>query len=276
MNKIIKYFLSLILVTSMLIACEKDENRITAEDGASPTLTANRTGTIPLAFASASEEAIRLNWTNPNYRFSTGVSSHDVNYQIEIDTAGANFTNPKRQTISISNELGVTWTQAQFNDYLLNQLELVPGMSHTIQIRVRSAIGTGSLPLYSNVLEFTTTPYAIPPKVTPPASGELYIVGNATPGDWNNPVPVPSQKFTQVSPTLYEITLQLNANNSYLFLPVNGSWDAKYGYVGGNNENNVNGDDFKAQGGDMKAPAVSGLYKIEVNFQTGKFKVTPA
>ena len=275
MKKILKYLLSMILLTGILIACEKDENRITAEEGTAPVLTANRTGSIPLSFANTSEEAIRLNWTNPDYRFSTGVSSHDVNYLVEIDTAGANFTNPKRQTISISNELGVTWTQGQLNDYLLNQLELVPGMAHTIQIRVRSAIGTGSLPLYSNVLEFTTTPYAIPPKVAPPASGELYIVGNATPGDWNNPVPVPSQKFVQVSPTLYEITIQLNANNSYLFLPVNGSWDAKYGYVGANNENNVNGDDFKAQGGDMKAPAVTGTYKIEVNFQTGKFKVTP-
>ena len=200
MKKILKYLLSMILLTGILIACEKDENRITAEEGTAPVLTANRTGSIPLSFANTSEEAIRLNWTNPDYRFSTGVSSHDVNYLVEIDTAGANFTNPKRQTISISNELGVTWTQGQLNDYLLNQLELVPGMAHTIQIRVRSAIGTGSLPLYSNVLEFTTTPYAIPPKVAPPASGELYIVSNATPGDWNNPVPSAGRKHGDRSP----------------------------------------------------------------------------
>jgi len=36
--------------------------------------------------------------------------------------------------------------------------------------------------------------------------------------------------------------------------------------MGGNNTNNVNGDDFKYNGSDMKAPAVAGTYKISVNF----------
>jgi hypothetical protein len=38
--------------------------------------------------------------------------------------------------------------------------------------------------------------------------------------------------------------------------------------------NNPLGDDFKIGGGDLIAPAASGTYKIEVNFQTGKFKLT--
>jgi hypothetical protein len=110
--------------------------------------------------------------------------------------------------------------------------------------------------------------------VTPPASGELYIVGSATPGNWNNPVPVPSQKFTQISPTLYEITVTIIGGGSYLFLPVNGDWGDKYGAIGANNTNNVNGDDFRRGGGDMLAPSVGGSYKIEVDFQRGKFTLT--
>jgi hypothetical protein len=53
-----------------------------------------------------------------------------------------------------------------------------------------------------------------------------------------------------------------------LFLPVNGSWANKYGGLGANTTNNVNGDDFKYNGSDMKAPAVAGTYKISVNFAT--------
>jgi hypothetical protein len=54
-----------------------------------------------------------------------------------------------------------------------------------------------------------------------------------------------------------------------LFVPVYGDWGAKYGAVGANNSNNVNGDDFKANGGDLLAPSASGNYKIEVDFQRG-------
>jgi starch-binding outer membrane protein SusE/F len=259
------------------VACKKEENKIFYEGGTNPVLTSSPTGTIPLSFANKDQEAIKLAWTNPDYKFTTGLSSQNVAYQIEIDTTGANFTNPKRKIISISQNLSLSISQNDLNDYLLNQLQLTTAASHNIEMRVTSAIGT-AVPLFSNVLKFTVIPYAIPPKVTPPSTGQLYIVGNATPGGdatgWNNPVPVPSQKFTQISTTVYEITISLIGDKSYLFLPENGSWTVKYGGVGANNANNVNGDDFKVGGGDMKAPAVSGNYKIQVDFQRGKFIVT--
>ena len=274
-NKLLTIISFLLLVFSW--ACKKEENKIFFEEGTPPVLSASKTGNIPLSFANKDLEAVKLSWTNPDYRFTTGPSSQGVTYQVEIDTTGANFTNPQRKILSISNDLSLTLSQHELNDYLLNQLQLTPAAPHDIEFRVRSTIGA-AIPLLSNVLKFTVTPYAIPPKVDPPASGELYIVGNATPGGdatgWNNPVPVPGQKFTQVSTTLYEITIALNADKSYLFLPVNGSWAVKYGGLGANNTNNVNGDDFKIQGGDLKAPAISGNYKIQVDFQRGKFTLT--
>ena len=153
-------------------------------------------------------------------------------------------------------------------------MQLTPTVPHNIEVRVTSTLASNTVPLVSNKLAFTVTPYAIPPKVDPPASGKLFLVGGATPGGWSNPVPEPAQEFTKVSATLYVITVALTANESYLFLPVNGSWSAKYGFNGSNNNNNVNGDDFKAEGGDVKAPGASGTYKIEVDFQRGKFTVT--
>jgi starch-binding outer membrane protein SusE/F len=272
-NKIVKLLFSSALLL-LVFGCEKKVSTIKYEGGTSPVLSASRTGNIPLSFVNKDQEAVKMSWTNPNYQFTTGLNSQNVSYQLEIDTTGANFTNPNKKVISFSGDLSISISQNDLNDYLLNQLQLTTGVSHNIEMRVKSTIGS-ALPLYSNVVKFNTTPYAIPPKVTPPAGGKLFLVGSATTGGWTNPVPVPSQEFTQVSPTLYELTAPIIGGGSYLFLPVNGDWGAKYGGVGAsNNSNNVNGDDFKAGGSDLLAPSVSGNYKIQVDFQRGKFTLT--
>ncbi|MGI8637062.1 MAG: SusE domain-containing protein, partial [Segetibacter sp.] len=108
-----------------------------------PTLSASVTGNIPLSFINKDNPALTLSWTNPNYQFTTGISSQDVSYIIEIDTTGANFSNPGKQTISVSNDLKRTFAQGEFNDYLLNQLVLKPGMSHNLEIRVISSLAAG-------------------------------------------------------------------------------------------------------------------------------------
>lgn len=280
--------LSSLLVTT-LWSCEKDENKDYYEGGTPPVLTASVNTTIPLADATKGNEAISLSWTNPDYKFTTGLSSQNVTYQLEIDTTGANFTNPKKVTVSVNNDLSKRFTQGELNDFLLNTLVLKPGQPHNIEFRVTSTLINNSVPLYSNVLKYVITPYAIPPKVTPPGTpvgnpptdwinGHLYIIGNATPGGdatgWNNPVPVPSQEFTKISSTLYEITIALIGGKNYLLLPVNGDWAVKYGAMGANSSNNPDGDDFKMGGGDLISPAASGNYKIVVDFQRGKFTVT--
>lgn len=271
-NNFVKILVAAVLVAGTW-ACKKEENRISFEGGTPPVLTANRTTTIPLSFATKNEPGLTLFWTNPDYKFTTGPSSQNVTYQIEFDTTGANFTNPLKRTISISNDLSKAFTQSEFNDLLLNGLELKAGQPHAVEIRIKSLLNGNAAALSSNVLKFNVTPYAIPPKVEP-YTGNVFIVGDATNGGWNNPVPEPAQKMNQISPTVFEITMPLIAGKSYLFLPENGSWSRKYGFDGPNNSNNTDGGDFKREGGDVKAPAVSGNYKIELNFQTGKFKVT--
>jgi len=277
MKNMFKLFFSSLLLF-IFSSCEKDENKIYFEGGTPPVLSSNLAATIPLSFANADKEAIKLSWTNPDYKFTTGVSSQGVNYLIEIDTTGANFTNPKRRTLAIANSLNKTITQGELNDYLLNTLELKPSMSHNIELRVTSSLIGNSIPLPSNVLKFAVTPYSIPPKVAPPASGKLYITGGATPASWQcgcGEAELVSQKFMQMSPTLYVLpSINLKAGESFLFLPVYGSWSAKYGFTGSGNANNVDGDEFKAGGNDIKAPASTGNYKIEVNFQTGRYTLT--
>ncbi len=273
--KIIFKLLFLSVVVFLFSACEKDENKIYLEGGTAPVLTSSTTGTtLQLSFANKDMPAMVLNWTNPDYRFTTGVSSQNVTYQIEIDTVGANFTNPAKKTIAVSNSLSQSFTQNEFNDILLNQLNLKAGMAHNVEIRVTSTLANSSAKLTSNVLKYTVTPYALPPKIAPPASQKLFIVGGATPGGWNNPVPVPTQEFKKISETIYEISVSLKSGESYLLLPVNGSWDVKYGALGGNNSNNPMEDDFRMGGGDLIAPPTTGTYKITVDFQRGKFSLT--
>ena len=66
--------------------------------------------------------------------------------------------------------------------------------------------------------KFTVTPY------TGVLPTNLYIVGDATTGGWNNPVPVPSQQLTRVNSSVWEITLPLVGGKQYLLLPLNGDW----------------------------------------------------
>lgn len=272
-----KYISKILLLSSLMItalwSCKKDENQIFFAGGTAPVLKSSVASAtvMPLDVANKDATAFVLSWTNPNYSFTTGVSSQSVDYTIEIDTTGANFTSPSKKQITLSSDLSKTITVGDLNGYLL-ELGLKTDVSHNIEIRLKSSLaGTGVL--YSNVMKYVVTPYLVV-KIALPASGKLFLVGNASPGGWNNPVPVPSQEFTRVSTTVFELTIALTGGNSYLLLPVNGDWSDKYGGVGANNTNNPDKDDFKRGGGDLKAPAASGNYKISVDFVTGKYTLT--
>lgn len=267
----------MVLVVSLfaLWACEKEENKVYYEGGTAPVLSASRTGTIPMSFANSNQEALKLTWTNPDYKFTTGVSSQDVSYILEIDTVGANFSSPIKQTISIKNDLSYTFTQGKLNEFLLNAL-LVPEMPHQVEMRIRSSMGSNSAVLTSNTLRYTITPFKIPPKVQPPTAGTLWVTGSAMPSGWSNPLSAAhqvSQKFTRVSETLYEATMDFVGGGGYKLIQEQGNWDTQYRFVDGGS---WEGGDFLKQNSDPQfpGPPTAGRYKITVNFQTGKFSVT--
>jgi hypothetical protein len=154
------------------------------------------------------------------------------------------------------------------------KLNLAENVPHTLGIRVKSALANNSVVLYSNVLKVVVTPY-LDVAVPLPTTGDLFLVGDATAGGWNNPVPVPSQKFTRTSTTTYEITVPLTGGKEYLILPLNGDWGHKYAVpdktVSGLNA----GGDFGFDKNDnFPGPTVSGNYKIVLEFKTGRFTVT--
>ena len=93
------------------------------------------------------------------------------------------------------------------------------------------------------------------------------IVGNATPGGWNNPVPVPSQQLTRLNSVQYELELDMNANSNYILLPINGDWSQKYSVEDNTLPGLGNGGFFGfGRPQDFPSPAVDGLHKLELNF----------
>jgi len=260
----------------VLASCKKDEHKIYYEGGTAPVLTSSINTTIPLSFANKDKDAFTLSWTNPNYMFTTGVSSQDVNYVIEFDTVGANFTSPQSQSVVVSKENSRTFTQNQINDYLLNQMNLQVNKPHQIEVRVKSTLANNSAPLPSNVLTFTATPFSTPPKVEPPAAGTLWMIGDAAPSGWGNPLSDPyttSQLFTQVSPTEYELTVTLPGGGNYKLIQENGVWGSQYHMITGGT---WQAGDFEKKDSDpgFPGPPTGGTYKIKVDFQKGKYTVT--
>ena len=107
-----------------------------------------------------------------------------------------------------------------------------------------------------------------------PLGADLWITGDGTASSWTNAPPA-SQKFTQKTNGVFEITLPLVPGKYLKFLNTNGQWQPQFG------GNNASGGDLGANygtGGDPDAvptPATAGTYKITVNFLTKKYTVTP-
>lgn len=281
-----RHFNKILLMTGaglvLLGSCKKNESEVTFNGGTPPMLTASVSDSIHLAASDSTMTAVAFSWTNPNYMFSTGVSSLSVTYYLEIDTVGANFSSPHMQTVTFTAATSTSYTVSAFNALLSNGLSLNTGQQHNIQVRIQSfltpfVLGANAGVYYSDTLSFLATPYVIPPAVTPPSNDSLYIVGAAVAADnWANPMPaasIPSETFKQVSPTEYTITVTLVGGAEYKLISQNGSWNNQWSVSA--QDTYPNGGPFVFNGANCIAPTASGTYFIDVNFQTGQFTVTP-
>jgi starch-binding outer membrane protein SusE/F len=272
MKKIFKSLFVPVLMLLALVSCKKDEKKIFYEGGTAPVLTglANSGGSnIDLNLADAAKDALVLAWTNPEYKFTTGVSSQDVAYVIEIDTEGSNFSSASRKATGVNNDLKYVYTQRALNDHLTDNLSLEIGKPANLEMRVIASLTKNNIqPFVSNVLKFTATPYQDPSKLPV----DLYITGDATPSGWTNSPP-PSQKFTYLGGKKYEIVMDFVPGKLYKFLTKLGAWQPQYGSSsptgGALGLNDGTGSDPDA----IPTPAVAGTYKISVNLGNQTFAV---
>lgn len=249
-------------------ACNKVDDLPVYGNGNAPVLSSSVT-TVAAQAADSMNTVISFNWTNPHY----ATDSANQKFILEIDSAGRGFSHAYSQTIM--GALSTSFTAKELNQILLG-FGFDFNVAYPIEVRLISSYGNNNERLISNVLSLTMTAYKVPPKITPPAA--LFIVGGATQGGWNNPVPVPTQQFSQVDETTFMGVFNLNGGSEYLLLPVNGDWGQKYAIEDNTIPGVETSGDFQfytSGGSNFKGPINAGMYLIVVDFQRGKYTVTP-
>ena len=268
MKQIIKFLSVAFGLVFLFAACDKVADLPYYANGNTPALSSSSNAIAPTP-ADSLNNVVTFSWTSPKY----ATDSSTVKYIVEIDSAGRNFSNAASRTVS--GTLSTTYTGKELNDILV-AFGFSFGIAYDVDVRVVSSYANNNEQYMSNTLTIKATPYVVPPTVEPPASGTLFLVGSATGGGWNNPVPALTQQFTKLDPLTYQGTFYIAGGGQYLMLPVNGDWSHKFSVA----DNTISG---LAAGGDFgydlsqnfPAPAASGLYTINVDFQHGKFTVTP-
>jgi starch-binding outer membrane protein SusE/F len=279
MKNIFKLLFGSLFITVVFLSCKKDENKIFLEESTPPVLTVSSTTAIVLSKANKDKDAIKLEWTNPNYKFTTGISSQNVTYTLQVDTTGKNFTSSNLQEKAIANDLSITLTEKDLNTFL-SKMELKAGIQYNMEFRVKAALTAGALSLYSNVQKIKITPY-LDFSVEPPGTaannyndGNLWVTGDAFASNWSNPLPNPydvSQKFTRIDALHYELVVPFNATGNYKLIQKQGDWSTQYHALAAS----ALSGELEKKDADPAFPSPgAGTYKIIVNFQTGKYTLT--
>ncbi len=268
MKKIFNYLIVALTAAVFMTSCDKVDDLPFYGNGTTPVLSAS-TNRVAANATDSLSQVIAFSWTDPKH--ATNPASYK--FVLEFDSIGRNFA--RSVSREIIGKMSDTLLAKDINEIML-ALGFDFNVEYDIQVRVTSSYGNNNERLTSEPITIKGTPYLIPPKVPVPTSGKLFLVGDATLGGWNNPVPVPTQEFARITNTLYVGVFNIVGGREYLMLPVNGDWSNKFSVpdktVPGLNE----GGDFGFNLPDnFPGPAASGTYKITVDFQQGKFKVEP-
>jgi hypothetical protein len=229
---------------------------------------------LTLKKADEDKQALNIKWTNPEYTFTTGVSSQDVNYVLEMDSSGAAFANPNAKIYTQAIDLGVVYTVKELNA-LIVKLNLDTSVAKKLDFRVTATLkepsSAGYFPLASAIKSIWVKTYY----VAPPPPPELWITGSACASDWTNS-PSDVQKFTWIAGKKFEITMSFVPDKQYKFLTKNGAWQPQWGIPKGTTPDPLGGpiDENPGTGSDPDAiptPATAGSYKITVDLNLRTF-----
>ncbi len=264
MKNIFKIFIAAAVVL-FYTACNKVDD-LPAYGKGSAVVLSSSVSSIAAAPADSNNNVVTFSWTNPKYAQDSSL----YKFVVEIDSAGRNFA--KEVTKTVTGAFSASMTAKELNAILLG-FGFKFNIQYTIDVRVTSSYGNNNELYKSNTIQLQVTPYKIPPKIALPASGKLFIVGNATAGGWNNPVPVPTQELARVDETTFMGVFDMSGGNQFLLLPVNGDWSHKYAV--GDNVPATGGNFYYDTTNNFTGPASGGTYLIVVDFQTGKYTLTP-
>ena len=261
-----------LLIASLVViitACNKVDDLPLYQQGTASALTASST-TIAPAVADSNNVALTLSWTNPNY----ATDSANVKYTIEIDSSGKNFSNS--YTKEVIGKSSTTFTAKELNNILLAK-GYVFNIPVDMDIRLTTSYANNNERIVGNTIKIKMTPYKIPPKVAIPASGRLFIVGDATDFGWTNDATPPfpaGREFSRIDETTWGGIFNLKGSGAYKLLQTQGNWATQFHMISGGNATQGS---FEQKDADpaFSSPATAGLYKVIFDFQPGKYSVTP-
>lgn len=270
----------LALVT-LLVSCTKEPPNFLYRSGNAPTLSITSVTELTPSASDSNLFLLRLRWTQPNL----ATSFENVKFITEVDLNSGDFSRPLSRT-----SFGA-FTDS-FQAKVLNAFLLSSGFAPRdvvdMKVRVIASYSNNNDRQVSNTRNFKFQVYRVPPQVTPPSTGRLFAVGDATNAWWNLPLTnggvdfSTSQEFMQLDPTTYAGKMFLFGGKQYLLVPFNDGrgWDQKYAVqntfapglsAGGRFGHRPASSTWDAN---FPSPAEDGFYNLKFDFQTGFFTVT--
>ena len=213
MKNIVKSFLSIALVAS-LISCEDEQDLLfLTPEGSFEILTPSSGDEVELSPSTPLNPGLTLSWEDANY----GTTPTEITYEVEIDKTGDNFDTPLVLT-STTNTF-VTANSATLNTAVLT-IGLTPFSQGSIDVRIVSSVGTtGSEVQYSNVINYFVTSYTTEtPKLWMPGS---YQSDSGYGNNWtqSSAATLASEGFgnTNFEGYVYFATAQASPNDGFKF-----------------------------------------------------------
>jgi len=246
------------LALLMLAGCKKNDLLVTSNGGKAGTLSSSASTLVlkQSGIADTATKIVTFSFTKADYGY-TGAS---VTNTLQIDKAGDNWANPVSVTLN-TNVLTQSYNTIDFDKILL-KLGLTVGVASPINIRVSQSISSSLTPVYSTVIAMTVTPVTL--------ISYIYV-----PGSYQNTNSA-SQWLPQTADSLVSVTSS-GVYTGYVYFIAGGqfkitpakNWNASYGDAGG-------GKISLTAGGNLSAPATTGLYFVTVDLNANTITTTTA
>ncbi len=227
----------------LVVACEKDQEQAVLNSDAKISTTLS-TSSLVLSKDNADQTALTVSWETSNMNVNLAQT-----YSIVLESNGK------------SNEISVTsspysFTNAELNKILLNNLELTAGTESQVGVTVQNAI-SDLYDIISATQTLTVTPYADLIEPT-----EWGVVGSIT--EWGN-TGIADIPFWKVigSSTQYVAYFTVASNGSEIKFRKNSSWSENYGDDGANGTLEASGANIAINAGTYRV-----LWDISANTYT--------
>ena len=220
-------------------------------DPTANTVVSLSTNNVILLEDNASENAVTVSWTLPDFNFDAAPS-----YTIMIDVSGGDFM--AAQLISAGSDYSYDFTVADLNNKLLS-LQLSPNEQAVVDFKVKTTLSSYQETLSESV-SLTVTPYSSILDL----STNIGVVGSATPGGWGNP-DIPDLPFyTTATADVYVAYVTLG--NGEIKFRKDNLWTENYGDTGADGTLEANGDNIAVS---------AGSYMITLNMSNLTYTIEP-